>query len=121
MTPAPTIQHQEVVGALYRIFGNYLQGKNFRVFIAPLDVLLAEGQEPDEQIKTVVQPDVFVVCDKTKLDKRRSKGAPDLIIDSLKGSSTQEVSCKSHLTSFKFNLCLTNSFQGNLLFMIEYR
>jgi Uma2 family endonuclease len=90
MSPAPTIQHQEVVGVLYRVLGNYLQGKNCRVFIAPLDVLLAEGQEPDEQIKTVVQPDVFVVCDKTKLDKRRCKGAPDLIIEVLSPATARK-------------------------------
>lgn len=90
MTPAPTVQHQEIVGALYRIFGNYLQGKGCRVFLAPLDVLLAEGQEPDEQIKTVVQPDVFVVCDQTKLDKRRCKGAPDLIIEVLSPATARK-------------------------------
>ena len=55
MTPAPTIRHQEVAGALYRILGNYMKGKVCRVFIAPLDVLLTEGLEPDEQIQTVIQ------------------------------------------------------------------
>ena len=90
MTPAPTIRHQEVAGALYRILGNYMQGKDCRVFIAPLDVLLSERQEPDEQIQTVVQPDVFVVCDKSKLDKNRCKGAPDLIIEVLSPTTARK-------------------------------
>ncbi|MFZ3130941.1 MAG: Uma2 family endonuclease [Desulfosporosinus sp.] len=90
MSPAPTIRHQEVAGALYRILGNYLQGKACRVFIAPLDVLLTEEQEPDEQIQTVVQPDVFVVCDKSKLDKNRCKGAPDLIIEVLSPTTARK-------------------------------
>lgn len=90
MTPAPNVRHQEVAGALYRIFGNYLQGKACRVFIAPLDVLLTEGQEPDEQIPTVIQPDVFVVCDKYKLDKRCCKGAPDLIIEVLSPATARK-------------------------------
>lgn len=90
MSPAPTILHQEVVGALYRIFANYMQGKACRVFIAPLDVLLTKGQESDEQIQTVVQPDVFVVCDKSKLDKRRCKGAPDLIIEVLSPATARK-------------------------------
>ncbi|GAB6152514.1 Uma2 family endonuclease [Desulfosporosinus burensis] len=90
MSPAPTIRHQEVTGTLYRILGNYLQGKACRVFIAPLDVLLTKGQEPDEQIQTVIQPDVFVVCDKFKLDKRRCKGAPDLIIEVLSPATARK-------------------------------
>lgn len=90
MSPAPTIRHQEVAGALYRILGNYMQGKDCRVFIAPLDVLLSERQEPDEQIQTVVQPDVFVVCDKSKLDKNRCKGAPDLIIEVLSPTTARK-------------------------------
>ncbi len=90
MSPAPTIRHQEVVGALYRIFANYMQGKACRVFISPLDVLLTMGQESDEQIQTVVQPDVFVVCDKSKLDKRRCKGAPDLIIEVLSPATVRK-------------------------------
>ncbi len=90
MSPAPTVRHQEVVLALSRIFGNFLQGKACRVFIAPLDVLLTMGQEPDEQIQTVVQPDVFVVCDKSKLDKRRCKGAPDLIIEVLSPATARK-------------------------------
>lgn len=90
MTPAPTIRHQEVAGALYRILGNYLLGRACRVFIAPLDVLLTEGHELDEQIQTVIQPDVFVVCDKSKLDERRCKGAPDLIIEVLSPTTARK-------------------------------
>jgi len=104
MSPSPTIRHQEVAGALYRILGNYMQGKACRVFIAPLDVLLTEGQELDEQIQTVVQPDVFVVCDKSKLDKRRCKGAPDLIIEVLSPATARRDRREKFLLYEKFGV-----------------
>ena len=42
---------------------------------------LLEGEERDEEILTIVQPDILVVCDKSKLDQRGLKGAPDMVIE----------------------------------------
>jgi Uma2 family endonuclease len=81
MTPAPSRRHQEILGALHLQFATYLKGKPCRVYLAPFDVRLPEGQEEDNRIKTVVQPDLTVVCDRTKLDNRGCKGAPDLCIE----------------------------------------
>ncbi|MFH1096124.1 MAG: Uma2 family endonuclease, partial [Candidatus Desantisbacteria bacterium] len=71
-------------------FSVYLRGKTCEVFSAPFDVLLPEGNENEEDCQTVVQPDILVICDKTKLDSRKCKGAPDLAIEILSPSTTKK-------------------------------
>ena len=83
MAPAPTLDHQEVAGEIYRQFGNALEGKPCRPFIAPVDVRLPKAQESDGLIDTVLQPDVLVVCDPGKLDRRGVRGAPELVVEVL--------------------------------------
>ncbi|MBN2887119.1 MAG: Uma2 family endonuclease [Chromatiaceae bacterium] len=81
MAPAPTLDHQELAGGIYRQLGNALQGQSCRPFIAPVDVRLPRADEEDGRIDTVVQPDVLVVCDPAKLDRRGVRGAPDLVVE----------------------------------------
>ncbi|KJR48519.1 hypothetical protein UF75_1047 [Desulfosporosinus sp. I2] len=83
MTPAPSRQHQEILMELGRQFSNYLLGKTCKVYVAPFDVRLPWQDESAEETKTVVQPDLVVVCDLKKLDQRGCEGAPDLIIEIL--------------------------------------
>ncbi len=86
--PAPTLDHQDFAGEIYRQLGNALQGKSCRVFIAPVDVRLPKVNEADELIDTVVQPDVLVVCDLDKLDRKRGvRGAPDFAVEVLSPST----------------------------------
>ena len=81
---APNMNHQVVGGHLYVAFYNYLQGKTCRVFIAPFDVRLpVRNRKKDNEITTVVQPDVCIFCDPAKLDDRGACGAPDLAIETL--------------------------------------
>jgi len=89
MSPAPLRYHQELSSALHREFSSYLKRKSCKVFHAPFDVRLPKSQEQqnDEQIYTVVQPDIVVVCDLSKLDRRGCIGAPDLIIEILSPST----------------------------------
>jgi len=75
MAPAPTLDHQDIAGEIYVQLRQTLKGKSCRVFIAPVDVRLPKAQEEDEQIDTVVQPDVLLVCDPLKLDRRGVRGA----------------------------------------------
>lgn len=82
MSPAPGIAHQEIVGNFYRKIGNWLEGKQCRVFIAPTDVVFADD--------AVVQPDVFVVCDPKKITERNVQGAPDLVIEVLSLSTSKK-------------------------------
>lgn len=81
MTPAPSRRHQQLSGRLFTAIFSYLQGKSCEVYNAPFDVRLPAASESDEEIETVVQPDIVVVCDKNKLDDQGCKGAPDLIVE----------------------------------------
>ena len=83
MAPAPTLDHQEIAGDIYRQLANALDGNPCRPFIAPVDVRLPKAQEADNLIDTVVQPDVLVVCDAAKLDRRGVRGAPDFVVEVL--------------------------------------
>ncbi len=83
MSPAPTRRHQQVVGELFRQIANALQGHPCRAYVAPFDVRLPRGDEADEAIDTVVQPDIAVFCDRSRLDERGARGAPDWIIEVL--------------------------------------
>lgn len=81
MSPAPSRRHQEVVWELARQIANFLKGHPCRGFTAPFDVRLPEADEDDDEIATVVQPDISVVCDERKLDDRGCRGAPDWVIE----------------------------------------
>lgn len=87
MSPAPSRVHQEVVGELFRQIGNALDGKPCRAYVAPFDVRLPKGAEPDDLVDTVVRPDVLVVFDPAKLDARGMRGAPDWVIEVLSPST----------------------------------
>ena len=83
MVPAPSRLHQEVVLELARQIANALLGSRCRAYVAPFDVRLARPNETDDQIENVVQPDVSVICDPSKLDERGCRGAPDWVIEVL--------------------------------------
>ena len=81
--PSPSYSHQGIVVELgYQLVGA-LKGKPCRVCVAPLDVRLPKSTEEDGQIDTVVQPDVFIVCDLQKIDARGVRGAPDWLAEVL--------------------------------------
>ncbi|MEB2786074.1 Uma2 family endonuclease [Algoriphagus persicinus] len=89
---APRRKHQEVAGLLHSRFLIHLDGKNCKVFIAPFDVRLPVKSKKNEEIFTVVQPDICVVCDRSKLDDAGCVGAPDLIVEVLSpGNNKKEL------------------------------
>lgn len=89
MSPAPNRAHQRVLAELGRQIGNFLVGKTCELFPAPFDVRLSELANPaDEDITTVVQPDLSVVCDPRKLDDEGCLGAPDWVIEILSPSTS---------------------------------
>jgi Uma2 family endonuclease len=84
MSPAPLLKHQVVTGRIFADIEQYLRRKECSVFIAPFDVRLPKRSEnTDEQIFSVVQPDICIVCDPAKLDRRGCIGAPDMIVEVL--------------------------------------
>lgn len=82
MSPAPTTTHQRILRSLAFAIYSQLEGKHCELFLAPLDVRFSEQlNASDNYIDTVVQPDILVVCDKSKLDERGCNGPPDFIIE----------------------------------------
>ena len=88
MMAPPSRAHQKISGEIFRQLANYLSGKKCEVYAAPFAVRLFEqdGDSP-EDVDTMVEPDVSVVCDPSKLDDRGCKGAPDLVIEILSPST----------------------------------
>ncbi len=87
MAPTPLIEHQEIAGEVYCQLANQLDGQPCRPYIAPVDVRLPRADEADAAIDTVVQPDVLVVCDPSKIDRRGVRGAPDWVLEVLSPST----------------------------------
>ena len=83
---SPSVTHQALLMGLALNFGNWLEGKPCKVFAAPLDVRLFPKR--DRSDNTIVQPDLLVVCDKSKIDKRSINGAPDLVIEIISPSNS---------------------------------
>ena len=84
MSPAPSRLHQEISGKLFGSFYEYLKGKKCKLYAAPFDVRLPDlAGLTDEKIETVVQPDIVIICDRTKLDERGCIGAPDIVVEIL--------------------------------------
>jgi len=72
MSPAPRIKHQNIVGNFFLNFKTHPANPCY-TGIAPTDVVL--------DAYSVVQPDVFIVCDGGKITENNIQGAPDLIVE----------------------------------------
>lgn len=72
MSPAPRIRHQDIVGNFYVRLKTHPENPCY-TGISPTDVVF----DPHN----VVQPDLFLVCDREKVTENNIKGAPDLIIE----------------------------------------
>ena len=95
---APSLTHQTVSMNFSRLLSNYFYKTPCKLFAAPFDVRLAKKGEKDNEVYTVVQPDLCVICDADKLDERGCWGAPDLIIEILSlGNSKKEIRNKYEL------------------------
>ncbi len=87
MGPAPSTRHQLVSGALFAQIHHFLAEKECSVLSAPFDVRFPEGIKNDDSIMDVVQPDILVICDPSKLDDRGCLGAPDFIVEIISPST----------------------------------
>ena len=79
----PSSRHQSVSGELFAEIHHYIKknGGNCKVYAAPFAVFLNADD------KTYVEPDISVICDTSKIDKRGCNGAPDWIIEIVSPSS----------------------------------
>lgn len=78
MTPSPSAEHQRVVTRLIRDISGYLKGKECESFVAPFDVYL-DGEEAGD----CVQPDITIICDPNKIQRKGCVGAPDMVVEVL--------------------------------------
>ena len=100
MSPAPSSSHQRTSMKLTRELDRYFYSLNCEIFVAPFDVRLINFKKStlDNQIITVVQPDLSVICDQSKIDERGCVGAPNLIIEILSnGNSNTDLKIKFDL------------------------
>ncbi len=83
---APTFGHQSIGGEIYRQIANFImeRGGACRPFIAPVDVQL------DCDDRTMVQPDVGIVCDPSKIQQFGIYGAPDFLVEVLSPSTKKK-------------------------------
>jgi len=86
MMATPARMHQQISGELYLQMANFLKGKPCRVYYAPFSVRLSVGEGAD----TVLEPDLVIICDMTKLDDRGCKGAPEMVVEILSPSTSKK-------------------------------
>lgn len=97
---APSMRHQRISGKIYREMSWFLKGQRCDAFSAPFDVRLPlpPHRRKGDKIDTVVQPDICIICDRSKLDEQGCVGAPDLIVEILSpGNSRKEMRDKYDL------------------------
>ncbi|MFT4522034.1 MAG: Uma2 family endonuclease [Bacteroidia bacterium] len=96
MSPAPNRKHQKLLVNLNSLFINRFKQDSCDWYPAPFDVRLQvpKGSKPI----TVVQPDICLICDASKLDEQGCDGSPDLMVEILSPSNQQ------HDLTVKFQL-----------------
>lgn len=86
MLATPARVHQGISGEIHVQLYNFLRGKPCKVYYAPFTVRLSVGEGAD----TVLEPDLVVICDMSKLDDRGCKGPPDLVVEILSPSTSKK-------------------------------
>jgi Uma2 family endonuclease len=121
MSPAPTRLHQSISINIETKIADFLKGKKCKLYHAPIDVRLKgkpfrKKQLRDDEITTVVQPDIIVVCDEEKLrDNRSVDGAPELVVEILSPGNTRTE------TKYKFDLYEENGVEEYWVVYPEYK
>jgi Uma2 family endonuclease len=87
--PSPSRSHQKIVVELCKQLATALENRPCELYVAPFDVRLPKSTEEDDQIDTVVQPDVLIVSDLRKLDARGVRGAPDWLAEVVSPSTAR--------------------------------
>lgn len=96
MSPAPNRMHQDLSMNLSALFHNLFHKGSCKVYHAPFDVVLPVPSAKKDS--TIVQPDLCIICDLSKLDGHGCNGAPDLAVEILSPTNL------GHDLRIKFNL-----------------
>lgn len=83
MSPAPRRVHQGIIVKVSAQLDAHFAAGPCKSYVAPCDVFLPEDDEPLDEVRHVVQPDAFVVCDESSLIDEGVRGAPALVIEVL--------------------------------------
>jgi Uma2 family endonuclease len=98
---APSRRHQVISWQLTVSIGTHFKHHDCQAFAAPFDVRLYDKRKSvkaNQDVLTVVQPDICIICDESKLDDKGCIGAPDLVIEILSpGNSSKEMRTKKEL------------------------
>ena len=83
---APSYEHQEIIACIAIELRNFVRNNKgeCKVIISPFDIQL------DEDDKTMVQPDIVVICKREHLDRKRGYGAPDMVVEVLSPSTAKK-------------------------------
>jgi Uma2 family endonuclease len=88
---APARRHQQISWNLTTSFVDYFRNNPYKVYLAPFDVRLPRTPTAEnKKVMTVLQPDLCVICDLTKLDDKGCVGAPDLVVEILSPGNTKK-------------------------------
>jgi Uma2 family endonuclease len=88
---APGSTHQGISMNLAGLLAEFLKGKPCRAFAAPYDVWLPRHpDDAEDNVDTVVQPDLLVTCGQTKIRPRGHWGGPDLVVEILSPSTSRK-------------------------------
>jgi Uma2 family endonuclease len=91
---SPGYRHQITAGRLFGQFDAQLSKYGCMPLIAPFDVYPLYDQGDED---TLVQPDIFAACDKSKLGENRYNGAPKFIIEILSSNRSHDMITKLDL------------------------
>ena len=137
---APNRKHQRISRELTVLFHPLLQKSFCDFYLAPFDVRLLDKKKSlkaNKDVYTVIQPDLCVICDTSKLDDKGCIGAPDLIVEILSpGNSKKEMKIKKELyeqsgvreywvidpereTVFRYNLITEDKYGGAEVFVSD--
>lgn len=82
----PSTVHQDIVFYIHMSIYNHIRekGKKCKVYEAPLDVQLNRDN------RTMLQPDVMVICERDKVELKKIYGAPDFALEVLSPSTRRK-------------------------------
>ncbi len=92
MSPAPSTSHQQLVMEISSEIRNYIRSNKgpCNVFVAPYDVVLKNDDEEIGNSKNIVQPDISIICDKSKITSKCCVGSPDMIVEIISPSNSRD-------------------------------
>ena len=92
----PSTRHQRILNYISTEINLYIRNNNgaYEVFPAPFAVFL------DKDDKNYVEPDISVICDKSKLEDKGCNGAPDWIVEVI-SPSTQRMDYSIKLFKYR--------------------